>query len=76
MDFNDFLDEGTDKEFYEKINRNILEGNVMKIYLIIRVGKYGAIDTDDPSCNGYYIIKFYSLPYTLKSDLSIDGQVI
>ena len=48
----------------------------MNTYLIIRVGKYGAIDTDDPSCNGYYIIKFYSLPYTLKSDLSIDGQVI
>ena len=38
--------------------------------------KYGAIDTDDSSCHGYYIIKFYSSPYTLQSDLSIDGQVI
>ena len=38
--------------------------------------KYGAIDTDDYSCRGYYIIKFYSYPYTLQADLSIDGQVI
>ena len=39
-------------------------------------GKYGAIDTDDSSCHGYYIIKFSSSPYTLQSDLSIEGQVI
>ena len=48
----------------------------MNMYLIIREGKYGAIDTDDYSCHGYYIIKFYSLPYNLQPDLSIDGQVI
>ena len=48
----------------------------MNMYLIIREGKYGAIDTDDSSCHGYYIIKFYSLPYNLQPDLSIDGQVI
>ena len=48
----------------------------MNMYLIIREGKYGAIYTDDSSCHGYYIIKFYSLPYNLQPDLSIDGQVI
>ena len=48
----------------------------MNMYLIIREGKYGAIDTDNSSCHGYYIIKFYSLPYNLQPDLSIDGQVI
>ena len=35
-----------------------------------------AIDADDYSCHGYYIIKFSSSPYTLQEDLSIDGQVI
>ena len=39
-------------------------------------GKYCDIDTDDSSCHGYYIIKFYSSPYILQADLSIDGQVI
>ena len=44
--------------------------------LIIVKGKYGAIDTGDSSCHGYYIIKFYSLIYIFQSDLSIDGQVL
>ena len=48
----------------------------MKMSLIITEGKYGAIDADDSSCNGYYIIKLSSYPYTLQVDLSIDGQVI
>ena len=76
MDFNEFLDDGTDEEYHEKNNRNILDGNVMNISLIITDGKYGAIDTGDSPCHGYYIIKFSSSTYTLQSDLSIDGQVI
>ena len=48
----------------------------MNMSLIIMGGKYGAIDNDNSSCHGYYIIKFYSLPYTLQTDLSIYGQVI
>ena len=52
MDFNEFLDDGTDEEIYEKINQTILDGNVMNMYLIITEGKYGAIDTDDSSCHG------------------------
>ena len=55
---------GTDEEYYENINRTILDGNVMNMSLIITEGKYGAIDTDDYSCHGYYIIKFSSSPYT------------
>ena len=42
-----FLDDGTDEEYYEKINRTILDGNVMNVSLIFIEGKYGAIDTDD-----------------------------
>ena len=44
--------------------------------LIIMEGKYVAIDTYDSLCYGYYIIKFYSSPYTLQEDLSIYGQLI
>ena len=39
-------------------------------------GEHGAIDADDYTCNGYYIIKVSSSPYILQADLSIDGQVI
>ena len=48
----------------------------MKIALIIMKGNYGAIDTNDSSCHGYYIINVSSSTYTLQSELSIDGQVI
>ena len=39
-------------------------------------GDYDAINSDDSSCCGYYIIKFSSYQYTLQADLSIDVQVI
>ena len=48
----------------------------MNMSSIIMEGNYGAIDADDYLCNGYYIIKFSSSPYTLQADMSIDGQVI
>ena len=48
----------------------------MNIPFIIMEGNYSCIDADDYSFYGYYIIKFYSSPYTLQSEFSIDGQVI
>ena len=48
----------------------------MKVSLIVMEENYGAIDADDSSCHGYYIIDFYSSPYTLQSYFSIGGQVI
>ena len=44
--------------------------------LIITEGNCGDIDADDYSCHGYYIIRFYLYPYTLKAYFNIDGQVI
>ena len=35
----------------------------MNISLIVMEWKYGAIDADDYSCHGYYIIKISSSPY-------------
>ena len=48
----------------------------MNMYLIINVGKYGAIDSYDSTFHGYYIIKNSASPYNLQADLSMDGQVI
>ena len=63
------LDDGTDEEYYEKINLTILDENVMNMSLIIMEGKYGAIDTDDSACHNFFIIKFSAYPYTLQADL-------
>ena len=71
-----FFDDITDEEDYEHINQNIIGGNVLNMYLIIMEGNYGAIDADDSSCHGYYIINLSSYQDTLQSYLIIDGQVI
>ena len=39
-------------------------------------GKNSVIDVSDSTYHGYYFIKISSYPYTLQSDLIIDGQVI
>ena len=50
-----FKDEGIDEVYKKNINRTILDGNVMNMSLIIIEGKYGAIDTGDFLCHGYFI---------------------
>ena len=68
-----FSVDGTYEEEYKHINRYILDGNLMKVYLMIMEGDYCS---GDSSWHCYYIIKFSSSPFILQSDLSIDGQVI
>ena len=48
----------------------------MNMSLIIREGNSVAVDADDFTCHGYYIIKFSSSIYTPQADVSIDGQFI
>ena len=40
------LDDGTYEEYYGNMNRTILDGNDMNVYLTIIEVKYGEIDTD------------------------------
>ena len=43
---------------------------------LFQLGMYGAINTDDTTTNGFYVIQLLSYAYTLKSNTKIDGQVI
>ena len=43
---------------------------------LVKDGKYGAINTVDPTTMGYYVVKFLPEPYTLQDDRKIDKQVI
>ena len=45
-------------------------------FLIILKINYSAIDVDNNSCQGYYIIILSSSAYKIQEDLNIDGQVI
>ena len=39
-------------------------------------GIYGVINIDDNTLNGLCVIQFLSEAYTLKNNITIDGQVI
>ena len=45
------------------------------LFIISKVN-CGAINSDDNSCQGYYIIRFSSSMYTLQEDLNIYVQLI
>ena len=37
---------------------------------------FGALSTDDPKEDGYYIVEFTSDPYTFQDNVIIDGRII
>ena len=41
-----------------------------------QLGMYGAINIDDTTINGFYVIHFISDTYTLQINTTIDWQVI
>ena len=43
---------------------------------LVQLVMYGAINTDDTTTNGFYVIQFVSDAYTLQINTTIDGQVI
>ena len=71
-----FIYYGTDEVDHEHINGKILDGNFTNMSLIISKVIVVAIDSDNTSCHCYYIIIFYSYPYTLQEYLNIYGQAI
>ena len=40
---------------------------------LFQSGMYGAINTDDTTTNGLYVIQFLSEAYTLQNNTTIDG---
>ena len=42
---------------------------------LVQSGTYGAINKNDNTTNGFYVIQFLSEVYTLQNNTKIDGQV-
>ena len=43
---------------------------------LFQYGKYGIINTDYTTTNGFYFIMFISEAYTLQNNTTIDGNII
>ena len=63
-------------EALEEIHQVVIDVIGDNMASLVQSGKYGSINTDDTTKNGYYVIIFISEAYTLKNNTTIDGQII
>ena len=54
----------------------VIDGISENMASLVQAGMYVAINTDDTTTNGFYVIQFLSESYTLQNNTIINGQVI
>ena len=63
-------------EEFEEVHQVIIFVISDNMASLVQSVKYGAINTDYTTINGYNVIKFISEAYTLKNNTTIDRQII
>ena len=53
----------------------VLDGISENMASLVQLGMYGAINKDDTTTNGFYVVKLISYSYILQNNTTIDGQV-
>ena len=61
---------------FDEIHKVVLDGIGENMASLFQSGMYSAMNTDDTTTNGLYVIQFISEEYTLQNNTTIDGQVI
>ena len=59
-------------EIYQ-VDLDVISDNMASL---VQSGKYGVINTDETTTNGFNVIQFISEAYTLKNNTKIDVQII
>ena len=59
-----FNNKTTINEYFDAVYKAVLYGISYNISALVQKGKYGAINTADPTTMGYYLVKFLPEPYT------------
>ena len=63
-------------EAFDEIHKVVIDGISENTASLVQSSMYGAINIDDTTTNGLYVIQFLSEAYTLQNNATIDGQVI
>ena len=63
-------------EAFDEIHHVVLDGISENMASLVQSGMYCAINTNDNTSNGFYVIKFISEACTLKNNTTIDGKFI
>jgi hypothetical protein len=56
----------------EEAQAIVLDGIGTMMSELVRVGHFGAFMTDDPDADGYYLVNWTSVPYTLQEEIELD----
>ena len=66
----------TSFQAFDDIHKVVLDGISENMDSLVQSDLYGAINTDDTTTNGFYVIQFISEAYTPQNNKTIYGQVI
>jgi hypothetical protein len=56
-------DNGSSKEEFDQAQQLVVNSWVQKAVENVEEGKYGAVNTDDPNADGYYLVEFLGKPF-------------
>ena len=62
-------------EAFDEIDQVVLDVISENMASLFKSGMYGAINIDDTTTNGLYVIQFLSEAYTLQNNTTISGQI-
>jgi hypothetical protein len=62
----------SDEEEIELAYTTVLKGIATIMSESIKIGEYGAFNTDDEAADGYYLVRWASDPYSLQEDVFLD----
>eukprot|EP00957_Ditylum_brightwellii_P013695 1032395-Ditylum_brightwellii.AAC.1 len=70
------MDSSTDEAVMEEIHKVLLDLIDLHITMLIKIGVHGAVNTDEPGADGFYIVQFIGCPHTLQADVVVNDEVI
>ena len=71
-----FDNSSTSEKIVDDIHKVVKDGISSNMFSVVNHGCFGAVITDYPKEDDYYIIKFTSNPYIIQKDVIIDGVII
>ena len=71
-----FTNKTISSEDFDVVHKVVFDGISDNMTSSVKVGKYGSINSSDPTTIVYYVIKHLYEPYMLQEDQTIDEKVI
>ena len=63
-----FTNKTTTNKDFDTVHKVVSDGISDNMSALVNNGKYGAINTENPTTIGYYVVRFLSEPYTLQDE--------